>query len=148
MAGTTGGCLCGAVRYTLAEAPTQYGACHCGMCRRWTGGVDMGVELSPGALSWDRDAQLRTWRSSDWAERGFCGTCGSGLFWRMVAAGPKHGVMSLCVGSLDDPAGLVFESEVFIDMKPDSYAFAGERTRLTGAEVMARDADMSKGDAQ
>ena len=145
MASKTGGCLCGAVRYTLADAPTRYGACHCGMCRRWTGGVEMGIEVRPGGLTWDRDETLRTYASSDWAERGFCATCGSGLFWRLTAEGPMRGLMSLGVGTLDDGAGLDFDLEVYVDMKPESYAFAGERKRLTEAEVMAEVAEMTRG---
>ena len=48
---TTGGCLCGAARFELAEAPTSYGACHCGTCRKFSGGIELGVEVPPGALA-------------------------------------------------------------------------------------------------
>lgn len=34
----TGGCLCGAVRWASSAPPRDVHHCHCGMCRRWTGG--------------------------------------------------------------------------------------------------------------
>ena len=33
----TGGCLCGAVRYTVTGAPVRAVACHCKFCQRRTG---------------------------------------------------------------------------------------------------------------
>lgn len=132
-----GGCLCGAVRYTLADTPTSYGACHCNMCRRWSGGVEFGVQLKPGAVSFEQDDDLRVYTSSDWAERGFCGVCGSSLFWRLTAPGPMQGMLALSAGSLDSLEGLSFDAEVYIDHKPESYAFAGERKQMTEAELMA-----------
>lgn len=136
MATRTGGCLCGAVRFTLATAPESYGACHCGMCRRWGGGIELGVEVRPGGIDWQGAEHVRTYASSVWAERGWCDICGSSLFWRLTAAGPMQGLMSVSAGSLDSLEGLAFAHEVFIDAKPDSYAFAGERRRMTEAEVM------------
>jgi hypothetical protein len=105
------------------------------MCRRWTGGVEMGVQVPPDGVAWE--GEPATYRSSDWAERGFCRECGSSLFWRLTAEGPMQGMLSLSAGSLDSMEGLVFETEVYIDHKPASHAFAGERQRMTGAEVMA-----------
>ena len=34
----TGHCLCGAVTLTAHQASNHVGACHCTMCRRWSGG--------------------------------------------------------------------------------------------------------------
>ena len=137
MATKTGGCLCGAVRYTLSETPTAYGACHCGMCRKFSGGIELGLHVMPGGLTWDADDQLATFTSSEWAERGFCITCGFSLFWRLTMPGEMQGLMSVAAGSLDDMSGLTFDTEVYIDHKPDSHAFAGDRKRMTEADVMA-----------
>ena len=144
----TGRCLCGAVSYRLATRSTGFGACHCGMCRRWTGGVELGVEVPPGGIHLQGEEHLRLYASSDWAERGFCATCGSSLFWRLTAPGPMQGMMSLSAGSLDTIEGLELTAELFVDDKPAGYAFAGERPRLTGAEVLAMVEPASEGDAR
>lgn len=133
----TGGCLCGAVRYTLAEPPTSYGACHCSMCRKFSGGIELGMEVPADGVTFHGARAIQTYRSSEWAERGFCGVCGSSLFWRFVGDGPLKGLMSLSAGSLDSLEGLSFDTEVYIDSKPSGHSFAGERTRLTEAEVLA-----------
>ncbi len=46
--------------------------------------------------------------------------------------------MSPCRCSLDDTSSFTFHEEIFIDEKPAHYAFAGDRPRLTGEEVIAR----------
>ena len=136
MTTTTGHCLCGAVRYTLAEFPEGYGACHCDMCRRWTGGIELGLQVKPGGVSWDGEEHIKTYQSSEWAERGFCRTCGSNLFWRLTMPGPMQGMMSVTAGTLDTLDGLALTAEVYIDHKPAGHAFAGERPRMTEAEVL------------
>jgi len=133
----TGGCLCGRARYRLTEPPTSFGACHCQMCRKFSGGIELGLQVMPGGVVWEGDETVRTYRSSDWAERGFCEICGSSLFWRLTMPGPMQGLLGLAVGSLDQIDGLDFDTEVYIDAKPDAYAFAGERKRMTEADVMA-----------
>ena len=77
----SGGCLCGATRYEVAPGPAAQVLCFCEMCRRATGAP------GPGFIS--VDAQRVTWlgtpsvyRSSDVAERGFCPSCGTALFYR------------------------------------------------------------------
>jgi len=141
----TGRCLCGAVSYELAEAPTSYGACHCGMCRRFSGGIELGVQVMPGDITWSGEDSIQTYTSSDWAERGFCRVCGSSLFWRLTMDGPMKGMMSLAAGSLDDLDGMELSHEVYIDHKPAGHAFAGERQRMTEADVMAMVANMDQG---
>ena len=128
----TGRCLCGGVAFST-DTPTHLDACHCSDCRRFGGGPFIGLEFATVAFS--KDETLKWYRSSDWAERGFCGTCGSSLFYRLVAEPEKIGVMS---GAMDGlPEGLPITQEFFIDRKPDYYAFQGERKRLTAEEVFA-----------
>lgn len=138
---TTGKCLCGAVRYHLTKPPTRFGACHCEKCRRYTGGVNFGVNIEPGALVFDDDGMIKTYKSSPWAEREFCGTCGSNVFWKFIGEGPMNGLYTISAGTLDDMSGLDFDSEIFIDAKPENYAFAGERKKMTEADVLAMAAD-------
>lgn len=128
----SGGCLCGAVRYTALVAEPHMDVCHCGMCRRWSGGTFMAV--SAQELKIEDDTQLGVYKSSDWAERLFCKSCGTSLFWRMTQGGD---FLAASFQSLDDTAGFSFTSEIFIDEKPDLYSFAGARARKTGAQVIA-----------
>lgn len=146
MSSKTGGCLCNAVRYTLATAPDHVDYCHCSMCRKFGG--PMGLEVQPGGIVWEGEDQIQTYASSEWAERGFCRTCGSSLFWRMTAEGPGQGMLSLNAGTLDDMSGLPLKTEIYIDHKPDGYAFDGQTTKMTEAEVMALFAAPDEGDSQ
>ena len=74
---TTGGCLCAAVRYTLADAPDHYDACHCSMCRKTSGGVGFGINVPDGGITWEGAENIGIYKSSEWAERAFCKICGS-----------------------------------------------------------------------
>jgi hypothetical protein len=86
-------------------------------------------------VEFDSEKSLKWYRSSDWAERGFCGTCGSSLFYRLVEDPAK---MTVCAGAVDGIGSDVkITKEFFIDEKPGFYDLAGERERLTGAEVFA-----------
>ena len=76
---------------------------------------------------------LGVFTSSDWGERCFCSKCGSTLFWRMRDGSSAH----VCAQAFDDPSVFTFAEEIFIDDKPDNYAFANDTRKLTGAEVMA-----------
>ncbi len=125
-----GKCLCGACRFT-AEPEAEAGACHCGMCRQWSGGVFLGVACA--ALSFDAGAPVKVYGSSDWGERVFCGECGSNLAWRSKDG--KTAIVS--IQAFPDPGAFPVVSEIFVDSKPASYALAGDTKKLTGAEVMA-----------
>lgn len=133
----TGSCLCGAVRFEIATPPETVGACHCTMCRKWSGGIFLGLEVGADAVTFNGTAEPRTYASSDWAERGFCATCGSSLFYRITAPGPHQGQYAFGLGTLDDADGIPLTSEIFIEEKPDGYSFAGDTTKMTGAEVFA-----------
>jgi hypothetical protein len=59
-----------------------------------------------------------TWfQSSDFAERGFCSTCGSNLFWRRF--GNEN--VSVWAGTLDGVKGLRMEWQIHTESKGDYY---------------------------
>lgn len=142
--GRTGGCACGAVRFHVDEAGEDCGACHCETCRRWTGGVFVGVTTRGSALHVERGGEhLLRWQSSARVERVSCGLCGGKLWYRVTApegdrVGGEGGDVDICLGAFDDMRGRPLRREIFIDEKPAGYAFAGEHERLTGAEARAR----------
>jgi hypothetical protein len=79
----TGGCLCGAVTFTVAAAPILMAQCHCLDCQRATGTghisnarfrrEDVSISGKPATYS-------TTAASGNTNTRHFCGTCGSRLF--------------------------------------------------------------------
>ncbi len=137
----TGKCVCGAVSYRIDAQKSEIGACHCSMCRRWSGGVYMGMEVKPDEIIFDGADALTTYTSSPWAERAFCSKCGANMYYRVTAPGPHHGVYHLGAGTLDDHAGLTLSGELYIDIKPDAYSFKGEHHTMTKAQVEAMFAD-------
>ena len=96
-----GGCLCGAVRYTV-NGPIQgeIAHCHCSMCRRASGAP---------VLTWftvkKEDFEVvkgepRSYKSSDHARRSFCGDCGTPL---TFISEHDPAFVDLTLGSLDRP---------------------------------------------
>ncbi|UTW44272.1 GFA family protein [bacterium SCSIO 12696] len=128
-----GQCLCGSVQVEANTLDTQMEACHCSMCRRWGGGPLLAINCQQDvALSGEQ--HITTYSSSDWAERGFCKSCGTHLFYRL-----KHNNQYIMpAGLFELPDTLSFHQQIFIDEKPDYYCFANNTKEMTGAEVFAQ----------
>ena len=131
--------MCGAVRFSATDVPDTYGVCHCEMCRRWTGSAFVNVAVPSDKITWKGEAQIATLKSSDWAERGWCRRCGSGLFWRMTEENEFSATTDIPLGLFDDANGFRAGHEIFIDHKPDSFEFAdlGQK-KLTRADCVAK----------
>ena len=127
-----GTCLCGAVSLSAADRVSM-AACHCGMCRRWGGGPLLAVHCS-GEVSIEGRDEITVFKSSDWAERGFCARCGTHLFYRLVTANEYI----VPVGLFQDGTRFHFDEQIFIDHKPSYYDFANATAQLTEAEVFAK----------
>lgn len=126
-----GQCLCKKVKVTLQSDTKHMGVCHCDMCRQWVGGPFFGVDCKETA-QWSGQEHIRTFESSSWAQRGFCGHCGSALFYRFNGT-ERHFVAA---GLLEDHASLIFHHEIFTDEQPACYAFANTTARYTSEEVI------------
>jgi hypothetical protein len=117
----SGHCLCGAVRYDLQGPLRDVLLCHCVECRRWSGHVfaatavqrDQLVLLESGGLRW-----IASPESESGARRGFCGECGSSLFWDA----PTRDTVSVAAGTLDEPTGLRVLGHVYVAQAGDYYA--------------------------
>ncbi len=132
----SGRCVCGAVTYTATVVKDEIGVCHCGVCRKMAAGPFMAVDVKD--LEFADGAPVNRYDSSEWAHRTSCAKCGTLLAWHAN----DGSFTELAAFTLDEPPAGGLTTEIFVDEKPRHYAFAGETTKLTGAELMA----MAKGE--
>jgi hypothetical protein len=99
----TGGCLCGAVRYTVRGEPFHVGRCHCADCRKRSGSAFIVYG------QWPPEAFESTGEFATYVGDSFCPRCGSRLF--MV----EEDAVEVCLGSLDDaPFELRPQADIWI----------------------------------
>jgi len=94
--------MCGEVTYTVATALRDVWNCHCSRCRRFTGHHMAATRADADKVAITGDA-LRWYSPDVTVAYGFCGTCGSSLFWR---AADRPEFLTICAGGLDQPTGL------------------------------------------
>jgi hypothetical protein len=118
----TGGCACGAVRYTVLGDLRPVWNCHCDRCRRITGHFMAATAARHDDLRLDADDTLRWYHPDDdpTVGYGFCSRCGATLFWQS-AAGDGARQMSIAAGTLDPPTGLQTEGTIFGDEASDYH---------------------------
>lgn len=110
----SGGCLCGAVRYTCDGEPMIAGHCHCEDCRRTSGtghSSHLAVPEESVTVVGDVSVYVRPADSGNLVTRAFCPTCGAPVFSKNPA---MPGMRFLRASSLDD-------LEVF---QPQMHVFA------------------------
>lgn len=95
----SGGCQCGAIRYSVSAGLTEPMICTCRMCQRATGNV-LAPFLAVDAERIRWTGSPTTYASSSVAERGFCAACGTPLFYRK----PGRASLALMMGSIDGGA--------------------------------------------
>lgn len=98
-----GRCLCGDVAFAVRGPLRDVLDCHCHRCRRWSGHhLAASAAAAADIVLTDPRESLR-WHRVDGAAYGFCGTCGSSLFWRGDST-PEQ--WSVCAGTFEPPTGL------------------------------------------
>lgn len=113
---TKGSCNCGGVSWEVHGDMRPIVACHCSQCRKQSGlyfaataADDKNLTISGDTLSW--------YKASPDAKRGFCGTCGSSLFWKH----DEENFTSILAGSIDGASGLEISKHIYVGDKPDWY---------------------------
>lgn len=112
----SGGCLCGAVRYTASGEPQRFYHCHCSRCRKATGTGHASNLFLQGTLTWERgEERIRSYQPPE-AKRftnTFCEVCGS----RVPRFIEKVGTVFIPAGSLDDEPDLQPQARIFLDSR-------------------------------
>lgn len=112
----SGACLCGAVTYRVAGPLAPVVGCHCRMCRQQTGHFLASTSVERADVAIAGSEHLRWYASSEKARRGFCGTCGSVLFWENGSSR-----IAIAMGGFDGPTGVTWDKHIFIADKGDYY---------------------------
>ncbi len=114
----SGRCECGAVTFQIKGELKPPTACHCSQCRRLSGHFWAGTWAQLDDLRFINKDGLTWFQSSDWAERGFCKSCGSSLFYRLRDDNSR---ISVAAGSLGKPTGLQLYRHIYVADKGDYY---------------------------
>ncbi len=123
-----GECLCGAVTVRATMSDPAMRACHCSMCRKHTSSMFMSVKLDQDSI--EIEGPVKTFKSSEWAQRGFCGTCGSTLYY-----GSADGQFrNLAAGLFENATGAPLVMEFYEDTCPDAYALVDKGQQKLSTE--------------
>ena len=99
----TGGCACGAVRYSVPSEPLAMFDCQCRQCQ-YESGTGHSSHLNFTAEGVEKSGEIGVWRSRGEGgmlkERAFCVACGCPVFMTFPDA-PDYFLVR--AGSLDDP---------------------------------------------
>ena len=111
----TGGCACGAIRYSCTGQPRYMGNCHCRDCQRATGSSyfpavvvkEADFTITRGEPSWFEKAA----DAGHVMRRAFCSECGSPV---LLINGARTDFRALYAGSLDDPSWYQPMLDIFV----------------------------------
>lgn len=124
-----GHCLCKSV-VIIADDQHELHACHCAICRHWGSGAMF--TLQSEQVSIEHRDNITHYSSSDWAQRGFCKTCGTHLYYHLK--GTQQYYLS---AGLFEHAKFELKSQIFIDKKACYYELANQTPQYTEAEFLA-----------
>ncbi|WP_444914482.1 GFA family protein [Microbulbifer sp. TRSA007] len=126
---TSGGCLCGAVRYEVKGPLRNVVNCHCSMCQKLHGSFGPHTKARKVNIKITKDDGLAWYKTSEVARRGFCQQCGSSLFWEPF----NLDATGIIAGSLDGPTGLKTMGHIFTGEKSDFYEIDDEHPQFKGS---------------
>ena len=125
-----GGCLCGAVRYTLKSEPRAITICHCSHCQKQSGSA-FSFNLVVKEADYEQCGETMVFvdkgDSGHPVYRHFCSRCGSPIL-AIIAAAP--GKVVLKAGTLDNIDGLQPQAEIYTDRAAKWVAPIAETKRF------------------
>jgi len=124
-----GQCLCGAVTITAHRYAWSASACHCETCRRWSGSALLCFDAPVDAVT--VEGPVARYRSSSFAERAWCPTCGTHLWIKDDGAG-----FDLFPGLFPGAKGMPLSHEIFIDEAIACMTFAGNHPKTPRADYL------------
>ena len=97
----------------MTGEPTKVTYCHCSKCRRWHGHVGAYTAIERAGFRLVEQRGLKWYAANGTVRRGFCGECGSSLFWDEDG----EARMAICAGTIDAPTGLEAKAHIYVGSK-------------------------------
>jgi hypothetical protein len=113
MAALHGSCLCGDVKFEVAEAPTTLRYCHCESCKKLSGGfgtVNGRVPSTAIRIVAGEDL-VQTFQPPEGSAKTFCRACGSNLF---GGGWPDSETASVRASALDGPFDARLSAHIYV----------------------------------
>jgi hypothetical protein len=130
----TGGCLCGAVRFSGEALLRSAYYCHCTTCQKSSGEpFEIGVPIRTGTLRFTK-GKPKYYQSSSFGKRGFCAVCGSRLLWAPATGTDEWGT-NVAVCALDNPADVRPSCHTYTDTKLPWFDMADGLPQFTEREM-------------
>ncbi|MBI3301432.1 MAG: GFA family protein [Deltaproteobacteria bacterium] len=132
----TGGCHCGAVRYTITAPAKETHHCHCSICRKVHGTLFVTLSVFPhDKFTFDKGADnLATYNTSAKLHRHFCKTCGCQL---TIDLDDAPDVVAVATGTIDNGAHPGHPQEtlrhIFVGSKVPWYNINEDLPQIAGA---------------
>ena len=115
-----GSCLCGAISFEVQGELPPPDACHCSQCRKQSGHYWASTDVERERLTIQGEEAISWFQSSEKVRRGFCGKCGSFLFWEPMG----RSKIAIGMGAFDKPTGTRLGHHIFVADKGDYYEVA------------------------
>jgi hypothetical protein len=128
----TGGCLCGAVRFTVSEKPISARVCWCRLCQRLGAGggtVNAAFRISAVTIAGELADYSSAAESGNLMHRRFCPKCGTHLF---SEAEVRPHLIFIRVGALDDPEVARPVATIWTSNAPSWAAFDPNLPQIEG----------------
>jgi len=113
----TASCLCGSIKIKTKGYHRNVSNCHCIQCRKTHGIYGAYSNVKDKDIKFINKKNLRWFKSSKSAKRGFCKKCGASIFFKIK----NSDNISIAAGMFDKPTKLKTTRNIFVGTKSDFY---------------------------
>ena len=111
-------CLCGSVKLKAKGKLRHVVNCHCSQCVKTHGNFASYTSILEQDIKFISKKNLKWYKSSIKAKRGFCSKCGASIFYKII----KSKNISISAGLFQNPTNLTTKYNIFTEGKLDYYS--------------------------
>ena len=110
-------CLCGSIQLKTQGRHRNIHNCHCIQCMKTHGHHAAYTAVKLDNIKFYKKKNLKWFKSSKGAKRGFCNKCGASMFYRSIGSKEMH----ISAGMFNRPVKLKTKMNIFVKNKLEYY---------------------------